>query len=179
METERLALGGTPIEVTRWRDMSQRVVELEAASRVLRRRVLFGIGLSTCLLRAVLASLVLPNRTLTVGTLRADDVVADRFATRSAAMDTDGLVIVNSAGTARLSLRLPESDDPTLAAENDGHGRIVMGVRDAPFFEMYAATSTSKPEGGQPRIEMSLVGAEELPRIMLRDANTRVIWQAP
>ena len=179
MESERRAIGGAPIEVIRWRDMSQRVVELEAASGALRRRVLFGIGLNACLLLAVLAWLVLPNRSLTVGELRAHEVVADRFATRSVTMDSDGLVVVNSAGTARLSLSLPESDVPTLAVENDGHGRIVMGVRDAPFFEMYADTSTSEPGGGQPRIEMSLIGEEKLPRIVLRDAHDRVIWQAP
>lgn len=179
MESERLALGGAAIEVLRWRDMSQRVVELEAASRELRRRVLVGIGINACLLLAVLTWLVLPNRTLTVGTLSADEVVADLFATRSVTMDTDGLAIVNSAGTARLSLSLPESDVPTLAVENDGHGRVVLGVRDTPFFEMYADTSTSEPGGSQPRIEMSLVGEEKLPRIVLRDANDRVIWQAP
>jgi len=169
----------TPVDVLRWRHMSQRLVELEGDSRALRKRLLLGISFNACLLLAVLVWLVLPNRTLTAREVRADTVFADRFTTAGTTMQRDSLVIVNTTDTARMSLSMPESDTPTLSVQHDGYGQIVASVGDAPFFGMYAGRTGGDPGSSQPQIELSLVGEDKSPQIVLRDVNGQVVWHAP
>ena len=168
-----------PMEVLRWRDLSQRLAELEARNGVLKRRLLLGVALNALLLVGVLSWLASPTRSLNVDFLKANDVIADSITIGRTTLRPDGVVVTNAEGTARVRLHMSEEDVPTVSVEHDGHGQVVLGVADAPFLGLYADNPNGGPGSGQPQIEMSLVGREKSPQIVLRDVQGTITWQAP
>ena len=174
-------------ELQRWRSVRARVMRLEQENHRLRGWGRVSVGVNVLILVGALYWLAWPGRPLKTEQLTTDLVSADALLTRRPATSyTDlrsygrshDLVQLGDDGSASTHVDI-EPNIAWLTMQNIDHGELVMDIWGTPRIAFQKDTAFRNPKHGDPQIELWLEGPSRSPKIMLRDANSQVIWHAP
>jgi hypothetical protein len=169
-----------------WEELKRRVERLQQENRRLESRGRLAGWLQAVLVLGIIGRLVVwPPETLTVETMTAGRVNASRFDTDRVYLRSEDLLVTREASGTWASLG---SDVPRLWLRTNDHGELSLDTIGAPRLALHAVNSfkrseptrsRSDPDAGRPQIELSVAGQNGSPRIVLRDVQGRLIWQAP
>ena len=163
-----------------WPVLRERVTRLERERHALQSWTRIATALNLLILAGIFYWLIWPEKELTVATVAAERVSADRLLAEDdwqhTFVDEKGAVHVKSAFVV---LGFITHGAPRLRIDSGVRGEISAEVLGVPRLALYAEGASKLPRRQGPQIELLVVGEDWRPQIVLRDIRGQVVWQAP